>query len=118
MLQIISGKFFKTHDLYITKQRGILYTNYRFFDTINTDLGFVSPIDNIYGINSSIYEFEQKLEKIHRNGQKNILVAVPENYIVQDFSAILSFTLNALFTDDIDLLRKSESSNYGDTQYS
>jgi hypothetical protein len=123
MLQIITGKFFTTSNLYITRHRAVLYTNYATSERlVETATGAtVSPatFDTVAGSFSSttllqpsgevfpwLYEVDEKLEAVRPDGTKEFLIAVGADYFIQDFAAVAAFALNITCTPDFDLTRR------------
>ena len=108
MLQIITGKFFVTDELYVTRQRGVLYTNYRCHmrDIITTAVGTLSPVTVRGDVGSFIYEVDERLEAVRPDGQREFLMAAGIEYLIEDFAAVVSFALNITCTPNIDLARR------------
>jgi hypothetical protein len=101
MLQVISGKFFTTDDLYVTRHHGVLYTNFRVLKSIETEVGTLHPGTVHGGVFGAVYEVYEKLEK-----DGSGLVSVGASHLVDDFAAVVSFALNATFTPDLDTARR------------
>lgn len=108
MLQIITGKFFTTDELNITRQRGVLYTNYNLniFQKIETISGTLLPVDIWSDVSSLIYEVDQRLEAIDKDGKRSFMVATHFDPLIQDFAAIASFVLDITCTPDLELTRR------------
>jgi hypothetical protein len=123
MLQIITGKFFTTDDLYVTPHRAVLYSNYAPSQrmvktptgesltpvTLETPAGLLRsttvshPPGEVY---PWIYEVEEKLEAVRPDGTREFLIAVGADFFVQDFAAVAAFALNITCTPDLDLARR------------
>lgn len=119
MLQVITGKFFTTDELYITPQRSVLYTNYALHlrDPIKTLVGSIAPVtigldDSKSDVAGLIYEYDERVEAVRPNGQKEFMVATNTDEIVQDFAAVLAFTLNVVCTSDISVVRQLTQSKH------
>ena len=105
MLQIITGKFFRSEEMYKTQQRGVLYSNYqmRHLEKIETAVGTLLTTTTWDDVSSLVYEVEEKLEKYHKDGSRAGLMAVGLDYLLEDFSAVVSFALNVTCTPDLSL---------------
>jgi hypothetical protein len=62
VLQIITGKFFKTEHVYVTAQQGILYANYSGFLPIETRVGTLTPAACVRGVPAFVFTFDNRLE--------------------------------------------------------
>lgn len=79
MLQIISGKFFKSSDLYSTDAKGILYSNYSWGDSIKTNVVNIEPMDVYSSVSTYILSYKNEIEKgtiLMRTGDYEILKQV------------------------------------------
>jgi hypothetical protein len=124
MLQIITGKFFTTDDLYVTPHRALLYSNYepsrRMVETpagqsftpvtLETPAGSMKsttlwrPPGEIF---PWVYEVDEKLEAVRPDGTRDFLIGVGgAEVFAQDFAAVASFALNITCTPDLDLARR------------
>jgi hypothetical protein len=108
MLQISTGKFFTTDDPYETRQRGVLYTNFRYHaaPTIETAAGTLQPLELGGDVAGLVYEVDQRLERRRPDGSPQILVAVGADSLIQDFAVIVSFCLEVTCSPDLDLVRR------------
>lgn len=104
MLQIISGKFFKSDTVYSTPCKAVLYSNYYWPLKIETCIGTLEPIDNRSGINTYIFHYNNQIEKDIQSGFNLVRVGDPE--IVQQFMLLCSFGLQAIFSTDKDEVEK------------
>ena len=77
MLQIITGKFFTTDELYITHQRGVLFSNYYLnpLEKIETVSGTLLPAYTWNDVATLIYEVDQRLEANNEDGTKSFFKA-------------------------------------------
>lgn len=123
MLQIITGKFFTTDNLYVTPHRAVLYSNYAPLQRmVETSAGqSLSPVtlDTLAGSLRSttvshshgevfpwLYEVEERLEAVRPDGTKEFLIAVGADFFIHDFAAVAAFALNVICTPDLDLARR------------
>lgn len=106
MLQINSGKFFRSDDLYRTTQRGVLHSNYDLLTVLETDSGRLLPTTSATEVSAFVYEVEQRLEAKSRSGQQEVLVAVSPDVLQADFAAVLSFVLGVTCSRDAALVRR------------
>src|SRR5688500_10105370 len=96
MLQIITGKFFTTDQLYVTHHRGVLYTNYHplWQRKTETAIGVLLPTIRQGNISTWVYEVDERLEAVRPDGQKEFMISTGGDEIIQDFSAVVAFALN------------------------
>src|SRR5947209_1600697 len=126
MLQIITGKFFRTGELYVTRHRAVLYSNYAplqrmvetsdgssgasfYPTTLETSAGSLTPTSTLQPSGEVfpwLYEVDEKLEAVRPDGTREFLIAAGADYIIQDFSAVVAFALNITCTPDLDLARR------------
>jgi hypothetical protein len=123
MLQIITGKFFITDDLNVTRHRAVLYSNYApsrrmiktsdgpllcpvTFETPAGSLTSTSTLQPSGGVFPWIYEVDEKLEAVRPDRTRDFLQAVGADYFIQDFAAVAAFALNITCTPDLDLARR------------
>lgn len=113
MLQVITGKFFTSEELNVTRQRGVLYTNYQLniFQKIETVSGTLLPTETWSNVATLIYEVDQKLEANRKDGQPDFFVATNLDPLIQDFAAITSFVLGITCIPDLELTRRLTQSN-------
>src|SRR6185295_3931219 len=111
MLQIITGRFFKTDELYRTQQRTVLYSNYRGYNTIDTLVGTYAPAASSSDVTSAVYLVEQKLEAVRPDGSQEVMIAVHPEALAQDFAALLSFCLRVTCALDPALVSRLSQSN-------
>ena len=127
MLQIITGKFFITDELHVTRHHAVFHTNYapahRSAQENETPDGglrlfpgrYETPAGTLVsssvskppgGVFPWIYEVDEKLEAVRPDGSKEFLIGVGADYFIQDFAAVASFALNITCTSDFDLTRR------------
>jgi hypothetical protein len=113
MLQIITGKFFTTDDLNVTRHRAVLYSNYdpsrRVVETFETCAGSLMPTGTMQPAGEVfpwVYEVDEKLEAVRPDGTRDFLKAVGADYFIQDYAAVAAFALNITCTPDLDLARR------------
>jgi hypothetical protein len=111
MLQIITGRFFKTDELYRTQQRTVLYSNYRGHNSIDTLVGTYAPAAPSSDVISAVYLVEQQLEAVRPDGSREVLIAVHPEALAQDFAALLSFCLRVTCSLDPALVSRLSQSN-------
>lgn len=119
MLQIITGKFFITDKLTITRHRRVLYTNYQLIDSqpIETRVGTILPATTWTttgggGVANLIYEVDERLEAVRPDGSNELLRSVGGDYLPQDFCAVLAFALSITCSLDLDLTRRLTQSSH------
>ena len=92
MLQIISGKFFKSDDRHVHDGKGILYSNYSWAAPIETCVATLEPVDHFREISSYVLVYVNQIEK---NG---VLVITGDSEILEQFQLLATFGLRAYFT--------------------
>lgn len=110
MLQIISKKFFKTNDFYKTSRNIEVYSNINTKCKICTPIATMDPKETKNGITTYVLSYDNVIEK-----QKSThlqLVAVCDNYIIEDFLDCCSFWFKGMFSTDreyvMSLIRKEK----------
>jgi hypothetical protein len=106
MLQISSGKFFKTDKLYVTRHRGVLYGNYRLTHDIDTAAGSLRSLEGGGDIRGVLYEGDERLEAVAPDGRPEFLVSVGGAHLLHDFAAVTAFALSVTCTADLDLAHR------------
>jgi hypothetical protein len=124
MLQIITGKFFTTDDLYVTPHRALLYSNYEPSRRMVkspageslTPVSLETPVGSLRSTTLSrppgevfpwLYEVDEKLEAVRPDGTREFMIGVGgAEFFVQDFAAVAAFALNITCTPDLDLARR------------
>jgi hypothetical protein len=97
MLQIITGKFFKSDDRYRHDGKGILYSNYHWVQPVKTVVGALEPIDLRGRTASYIFSYVNQIEKEHG---RSILVRTGDGEVVEQFRLLCGFGLRGCFADD------------------
>jgi hypothetical protein len=92
MLQIISGKFFKSDDRHIFKGKGILYSNYSWIDPIETCIATLEPVDSYREVSSYVLFYNNQIEK------DGSLIRTGDAEILDQFKLIATFGLRAYFS--------------------
>lgn len=112
MLQITTGKFFRPGvDLYSSRQRGVLHSNYALDGPIETVAGTLFPSALRGDLAVLIYEVDERLESTNLDGTPSFLLSTGGSYLVEDFAAVASFALGITCTSDADLARRLTQSN-------
>ncbi len=108
MIQVLTGKFFTTDDLHVTPQRGVLHTNYTLHGTVETSVGVLKSVDDVFGQRPRhlVYEFEQRVEAVRRDGTKEFMIGVGVDQILVDMAAILSFELEITCSPNPDIVAR------------
>ena len=96
MLQIISGKFFKSDKRHIYEGKGIAYSNYSWVGPIKTCVATLEPVDTYKSVSSYVISYTNQIEK-ERAG---VLVRTGDSEIVQQFQLLCIFGLKAFFDTD------------------
>ncbi|MFL1490012.1 hypothetical protein [Pseudomonas antarctica] len=117
MLQISTGKFYETtipERLYETMHRGVLYTNYNFFnDRISTSVGDVLPAARWEDFQTVVCEVTERLPKPDREILAgDVSSAGGQHTMIQDFAALISFSMNVTCTADHNLARRLVSAQH------
>ena len=104
MLQISTGKFYEStvaEHLFETVHRGVVYTNYSFLSSsIETKVGNILPATRWGDLNCVICEITERLPKPQGIIRSGMIASVGPDTLIQDFAAVVSFSLNATFTAD------------------
>jgi AcrR family transcriptional regulator len=97
MLQIITGKFFKSDDRHVSDQKGVLYSNYRWYLPIETCVGGLESLGTRAALTTYLYSFTNQIEKQPGNFS---IVSVGNGEIIQQFRLLCAFGLRATFAED------------------
>lgn len=100
MLQIISGKFFKSDDRYIHEAKGITYSNYSWSQPIKTCIATLEPVDTYRSVSSYVINYINQIEKEEKEHKGLTLVRIGDSEIIQQFQLLCILGLKAFF--DID----------------
>src|SRR5271166_5961326 len=109
MLQIVTGKFFKTEHHFETLHRGTFYTNYKALGDepfVTTSIGRLFPAQGFDDLSAFNYELLEKIEGVMASGT---LTSTGGIELAADFAALVSFVLNAICSPDPDLVRRLTS---------
>ncbi len=107
MLQIITEKFFRLGERYVTRHCATLYTNYEADrgEKIETVVGSLLPSTGLPSPKTFTCEIIEKQEKCI-DGRPGIFVATLGDDLMNDFAAVVSCFFNVTCTPDIDLARR------------
>jgi hypothetical protein len=98
MLQIISGKFFKSDVRQTSPSKGILYSNYSWVGVIQTCVATLEPVDTFgSSICSYVVNYTNQIEGEPRPGA---LAPTGEWEIIRQFQLLCTFGLKAAFDVD------------------
>lgn len=111
MLQIITGRFFRSEEVYRTSQRAVLYSNYRGRNRIDTAVGSLVPASGSSDLASHVYEVEQVLEAVSSDGSPSVLVSMSVDHLAADFAALVSFCLRVTCSYDSGLVSRLSQSH-------
>lgn len=95
MLQIISGKFFKTEDRYKFAGKGITHSNYSWIEPIKTCVAALEPVDTYVPVSSYVISYINQIEK-DKEGRPGT-VRVGDAEIRRQFKLLCIFGLKAYF---------------------
>jgi hypothetical protein len=113
MLQIASGKLFKSAPGQRNQLRGVVYTNLLLHGrAIETEAGRLLPTDSFQDTKALVYEFTELIEQAPREG---VVKSHGIDPYLKDFAAIVSFTLNVTCTPAHDLTSRLISAQAGPT---
>jgi len=98
MLQIISGKFFKSQDRHVHQAKGILYSNYAWIQPIATCIGVLEPVDSLRATSAYVFNYTNQIER--EGDRAGELVRTGDTEIVRQFQLLCSFGFRAYFSDD------------------
>ncbi|WP_395753859.1 hypothetical protein [Prosthecobacter sp.] len=101
MLQIITGKFFKSGERHLSEGKAVLYSNYRWVLPITTCVGRLEPLDTRSAVTSYLFTYTNQLEK--QEGPFN-LVRVGDGEIIDHFRLLCEFGLRSSFEEDRSLV--------------
>jgi hypothetical protein len=109
MLQIITGKYFRSVPLHETTRRGVFYSNYhmrRSNPCLSTPVGKLLGSTNFEALSTLTYEMVERLEAVRLDGSPSNHIATSGTELANDFAAVISFALNVTCTPDQDLTRR------------
>ncbi len=96
MLQIISGKFFKSKRRYRYEGRGVLFGTYRLFWPIETCVATLEPVDVFGSVASYVVSYVNQIERPAKNGPGTLL-RTGDWEIVEQFRIFCILGLQAFF---------------------
>lgn len=108
MLQISSGIYFASDDLYETVHRRVFYTNgvrYRVAD-IALPIGLLRFTDGHGDVQPVIVEATDRLEKTLSDGSEAVHVATGGDELIADVADVVAFGLDIVMLPDIDLAQR------------
>lgn len=96
MLQIISGKFYKSENRYASESKGILYSNFSWGDPIRTCVATLEPVEVYGSVSSYVLNYINQIEQ--ESDFKGFAIVKTGDYeIVKQFKLLASFGLKAYF---------------------
>ncbi len=97
MLQIISGKFFTTEELYAFDAKSVLFSNYSWIGKIDTAIGSIEPVFSTKDIVTSyIFQYRNRIEK----EKCHPLVRTGDPDITDQFRLLCMFWFQAYFNKE------------------
>jgi hypothetical protein len=96
MLQIVSGKFFKSQDKHMFDCKGILYSNFSWSSPIKTCIATIEPVDVYGSVASYVISYVNQIEKAEITSGFG-MVRIGDTQIVQQFKLLCLFGLKAYF---------------------
>lgn len=103
MLQIISGKFFESENIFHNECKGILYSNISLYKKETFEHIDLFPVDISNNISSYVVSYDLQLE---RQSESLSITKTGEDEIIRDLKNILSFGLDCVFDEDKSLVEK------------
>lgn len=97
MLQIITGKFFRSDERHVSIRNGVLHTNYRWYLPIETLAGSLEALNAGSSLTTCIYNYTNQIEKSGGNFE---IVRVGDGEIIEQFRLLCSFGFRATFSED------------------
>src|SRR4029078_1112237 len=70
VLQISTGKFFTTDNLYVTHHRGVLYSNSQWAQEVETAVGSLRPLEGGGDLQGLLFEGDERLEAVAPDGRR------------------------------------------------
>jgi hypothetical protein len=98
MLQIISGKFFKSQARHAHQGKGILYSNYASILPITTCAGVLEPVESMYATSAYVFSYTNQIERGPGGGGE--LVRTGDTEIVRQFQLLCSFGFRTHWSED------------------
>lgn len=103
MLQIITGKFFKSEDRYHNDCHGKLYSNVKFDNIRQMAHIKIEPSESDGEITEYSVAYDNQLENTHSGLE---LVNVGNEEVVRQLKNVLSFAMNGVFDEDKSIIKK------------
>jgi hypothetical protein len=97
MLQIITGKFFKSDDRHVSEGKGVLHSNYRWYLAVETCVGRLEPLGTRAALTTYLYTFTNQIERQQGNFS---IVRTGDGEIIEQFRLLCTFGLRATFAED------------------
>lgn len=103
MLQVISGKFFTTEELYAFDAKSVLFSNYQWIDKIDTSIGTIEPIHPFNDIVATyVFQYRNQIEK----EKSEPLVRTGDEEITDQFRLLCMFWFRAYFNKEKNLVER------------
>lgn len=108
MLQIVTGKFFRDVELHEMTHRSVLFTNAKVLSRaeIILPMARLKPSTAIVPVSTVAVELTERLEATRPDGRDEFLVSTGGEELLADLASVLSFACNAIFSSDMDLVRR------------
>jgi hypothetical protein len=108
VLQIVTGKFFRDVELRETTHRSVLFTNVKVLSRteIVLPMAKLRPSTEIVPVTTMAVELTERLEAVMPDGRDEILISTGGEELLNDLASVLSFASNAIFSADVDLVRR------------
>lgn len=96
MLQIASGMYFSTNELYETPHRAVFYTNGQFLgrDAVELPIGKLQFSTGHARVGAVMIEALDRLEKNRPDGQPEFMVATGGTELLDDVAVVIAFIAN------------------------
>ncbi len=98
MLQIISGKFFKSEDRFHSDCKGVLYSNANYLLKFDAEHIHIEPIGSDNTATTYVICYDNQLEKPEKPA--GAIVKVGDHEIIRQVKLICSFSANAIFDEE------------------
>lgn len=109
MLQIVTKMYFRQDvPLHSTVHREVLYTNRGFLraDLVDLPVGELAASTSVRPVSTVTLSVTEYLEAEDPDGKRSVLIATGGTELVDAVADVLSFSLNAVFSRDGDLVRR------------
>ncbi|MFO0579769.1 MAG: hypothetical protein U1A78_37830 [Polyangia bacterium] len=111
MLQIISGKFFRSNERHVFPAKGVLFSNYSWIRPIETCIGTLEPIEHRAATLTYVFSYRNQIEKT------GTMIRGGDAEIVNQFRILCSFGLEAYFSlekSQVEHICRDKPKNSGD----